>query len=103
MFDKPGFLRISHFQLHKLRPSFCTRLLSTVLPYPYTKENLRIVLEDMVNDMNNLYETGVTASWFKDSYAIFQVRHVINPNSHFPAPIRIDLISDRLFHSGEMG
>ena len=49
--------------LCQLRHTFCTRLLSTVLPYPYTKENLRVVLEDMVTDMQTLFDEGIAEPW----------------------------------------
>ena len=48
-----------------LRHSFCTRLLYTVLPYPYSKENLAQVLELMVDDLNKLYESGITVAWIR--------------------------------------
>ena len=47
----------------QLRHTFCTRLLSTVLPYPYTKENLRVVLQDMVTDMQTLFDEGIKEHW----------------------------------------
>lgn len=41
------------------RPTFCTRLLYTVLPSPYSQENVRVALADMVNDLNRLSTEGV--------------------------------------------
>lgn len=45
-----------------IRPTFCTRLLFTVLPSPYTKKNLDELLSILAMDLEALDKNGVEVS-----------------------------------------
>lgn len=45
-----------------IRPTFCTRLLFTVLPSPYTKKNLDELLSILAMDLESLDKDGVEVS-----------------------------------------
>lgn len=53
----------SHFNLiDLLRHTFCTRLLYTVLPAPYTKRAFYDLLQALVEDLNAMSTDGITAT-----------------------------------------
>lgn len=59
------------------RQSLCTRLLYTLLPSPYTNENLRAVLEEMVKDINLLNTDGITVARSNPKKSFHQLKTLV--------------------------